>query len=649
MDFFEISDFNFSEERNKKSLNLDNYELNNSIGGFIDTFSGGSVKSLGVIINKKKFLFLIVLIFLFASITFGRLFYLQLVEGGYYRSLADGNRIRIKRIEPSRGIIYDNLQKPLLKNSPSFSLQIIPVDLPKNKEDLLKLQEQINKKLGNTDINLSDYISDDVLENFQPRIIKESISYEQAMDLMVFSNNINSLSIVINNKREYPYIGYFSHLFGYMGNISENDYKNLKDSGYYLDDKIGKSGLEFIYESSLKGTFGKKKVEVDSVGKEIKELAVEQPVDGKNLLLHLDGDLQLTITNLLVDVLKKYNFKKASIVAVDPNDGGIMAIVSTPTFDNNLFSEKLTPEIYNSLMNDPDEPMFFRAISGEYPPGSTFKLVMASAALEAGVVDKNTTFLSTGGIRIGQWFFPDWKSGGHGATNVIKAIAESVNTFFYNVGGGYNNFQGLGLEKIDFYAEQFGLSKKLSIDLPNEANGFLPTEKWKEEATNEPWYIGDTYHLSIGQGDALVTPLQVAMFTSVIANGGTLYRPQVVDKMFDKNFVYEINPEILNSNFISKENVSIIEEGMNEATKVGSCRYLSTLPFESAGKTGTAQFGTENKTHAWFTGYAPYNNPEMVLTIIIEGGGEGSSVAVPLARDIFLWYFKDRLANDKSL
>ncbi|MDD3284654.1 MAG: penicillin-binding protein 2 [Patescibacteria group bacterium] len=649
MDFFEISDFNFSEERNKKSLNLDNYELNNSIGGFIDTFSSGPVKSLGVIINRNKFLFLIVLISLFAFITFGRLFYLQLVEGGYYRSLADGNRIRIKRIEPNRGIIYDNLQKPLLKNSPSFSLQIIPVDLPKDKEDLLKLQEQINKKLGDTDINLSDYLSDNILENFQPRIIKESISYEQAMDLMVFSNDINGLSIVINNKREYPYIGYFSHLFGYMGDISENEYKKLKDSGYYLDDKIGKSGLEFIYENSLKGIFGKKKIEVDSVGKEIKELAVEQPVDGKNLLLHLDGDLQLTITNLLADVLKKYNLKKASVVAVDPNDGGIMAIVSTPTFDNNLFSEKLTPEIYNSLMNDPDKPMFFRAVSGEYPPGSTFKLVMASAALEAGTIDKNTTFLSTGGIHIGQWFFPDWKYGGHGATNVIKAIAESVNTFFYNIGGGYNEFQGLGLEKIDFYADQFGLSKKLGIDLPNEASGFLPTENWKEEVINEPWYIGDTYHLSIGQGYALVTPLQVAMFTSAIANGGTLYSPQVVDKMFDKNFVYEINLQILNSNFISKENISIIEEGMNAATKVGSCRYLSTLPFESAGKTGTAQFGTENKTHAWFTGYAPYNNPEMVLTIIIEGGGEGSSVAVPLARDIFLWYFKDRLENDTSL
>ncbi|HNZ86390.1 MAG TPA: penicillin-binding protein 2 [bacterium] len=641
MDYFEISDLDLKSRPDKKNSIIKDYSHKKEMGDFLNTFDGGS--SIGVLLNKYRFSIMIIFMIGIWVLILGRVFYLQVIRGDDYRIFADKNRIRIKRVEPNRGIIYDKNLKPLLKNGASFSLQIVPIDLPENNDEFLKVQNILRQALRDNELDLSKYVSDNTLENFQPRIIKESLDYDDAMKLMVTIKNLNGVSVVIKNKREYIYKEMLSHILGYMGKISENEYLKLKDSDYYLDDKIGQTGLEYSYENYLRGKFGKRKIEVNSLGQEIKEVAYEKPIDGKNLVLSLDWDLQTKIYELLSNVLNKTGFKKASIVAVDPRNGRILSILSLPSYDNNIFSEKLDNEKYKQLVEDENFPMFFRAISGEYPPGSTFKLIVACAGLQEKIIDTKTSFLSTGGIRFGQWFFPDWKSGGHGITNVKKAIAESVNTFFYIVGGGNNDFQGLGLEKIVEYGKKFGLSEKLGVDLPSEADGFLPTEKWKKETKNEAWYIGDTYHLSIGQGDALVTPLQVAMMTSVIANGGILYEPKIVDSIVENTGAVNKMPiNIKNSNFISKENIAIVQDGMREGVISGSSRFLNTLPFATAGKTGTAQFGNEGKTHAWFTGYAPYENPEIVITIIIEGGGEGSSVAVPLARDILLWYLEDR-------
>ncbi len=640
MEDFEISKLP-SIVKGKKMPEVKDYNFNRTAGDFFDTF-GEEQKKLGLFINKRKFVILIFILVFAWCIIFFRIFYLQIIKGDDYRLIADGNRIRIKRIEPRRGIIYDTNFKALLRNSAKFSLEVMPVDLPEDQEELLEIERKLAEKLNGEKINLADYLSDNVLENFQPRIIKESLQYEQAMNLMVLAQDLRGISVVIGHKREYPYQGYLSHILGYMGSISEEEYRELRDDGYYFDDKIGQSGLECSYESILRGEFGKKKIEVDSLGKEIKELAREDSTEGRNLVLALDIDLQIKATDLLLATLKRFNLKKGSVVAIDPKDGSVLALVSLPTFDNNIFSEKLSEETYQSIVQDPNQPMFFRAVLGEYPPGSTFKIIMAAAGLEDGIIDENTSFLSTGGIWVGQWFFPDWKSEGHGLTNVKKAIANSVNTFFYNIGGGYKEFLGLGLEKINFYARKFGMGEKMGIDLPSEAKGFLPSKEWKETVKDELWYIGDTYHLSIGQGDILVTPLQVAMFTSVMANKGILYEPRLLEGFVEDQNVYYIQPVIKDKDFISEDNIVIIREGLRASVISGSAQYLSTLPVTSAGKTGTAQFGSNNQTHAWFTGYAPNDDPEIVLTILIEEGGEGSSVAVPLARDILLWYFRDR-------
>ena len=266
---------------------------------------------------------------------------------------------------------------------------------------------------------------------------------------------------------------------------------------------------------------------------------------------------------------------------------------------------------------------------------------MAAAALAEGVINENTTVLSSGGIKIDQWFFPDWKEGGHGLTNVKRALAESINTFFYYIGGGYQDFTGLGLDRLVKYEKMFGLNAQAGVDLPGEAAGFLPTKEWKEKTKGERWYIGDTYHLAIGQGDILVTPLQVADYTAVFANGGSLYRPHFIRQVLSSQdkLIGEVENKPIKSGFISPKNIEIVREGMRQTVTAGSARSLQSVPVAVAGKTGTAQWSSTKPTHAWFTGFAPYDKPEIVLTILIESGGEGSAAAVPIANEVLSWYF----------
>jgi penicillin-binding protein 2 len=274
---------------------------------------------------------------------------------------------------------------------------------------------------------------------------------------------------------------------------------------------------------------------------------------------------------------------------------------------------------------------------------------MAASALEEGIITENSTFLSVGGIQIGQWFFPDWRAGGHGRTEVRRAIAESVNTFFYYIGGGHEDFRGLGVDKIVHYGELFGLGTQTGIDLAGEASGFVPIKEWKEEVKGERWYIGDTYHLAIGQGDLLVTPLQVAVFTSVFANGGALMRPHFVKNILTSSdqSLQEASTEPIREDFINRYHISTVRDGMRQTVVSGSARSMSSVPVPVAGKTGTAQWSSKKPTHAWFTGFAPFDPPEITITILIEEGGEGSEVAVPIAREFLTWYFSDYKKEEK--
>lgn len=630
---------------------------------------------------SKLFYTRALLIFLFIILG-SRAAWLQLAKGDYYYSLAEGNRLRIETIEPRRGIIYDKNLTPLVRNTANFVLYLRPIDLPKNELDRDNLIRKVASILddGVKDSNnetpglvenvgglslvsdspsyfkiktLLDKVVIGSLESYQPLFIADNIDYDKAMLLSLKLNDLPGVFLSNKIRREYlfPVIDEktgekalsFSHLLGYTGKISDTEFKKLGDD-YSLIDYIGKSGLEYFWEKELKGVPGRKNIEVDALGRQ-KKIVNEVPAqDGANLRLAIDADLQHKTEAVLDNYLKKLNLNRASVIIMNPQTGEIMSLVSVPGYDNNLFAKGIKQEDYQKYITDKNQPLFNRAVSGEFPSGSTFKLVVASAALQEKVINDVTSFLSTGGLHIGQWTFPDWKAGGHGQTNVRKAIAESVNTFFYYVGGGYQDFVGLGVDRLVKYAKLFGLGVKTGIDMPNEATGFVPTADWKKTTKNESWYVGDTYHFAIGQGDLLVTPLQVANFTAAVANGGKLMEPHLVSAILDSNnnVVKNIAPKVVREKFIDASNNLIVREGMRQTVLAGSARSMQIVPVAVAGKTGTAQWSSKKAPHAWFTGFAPYDNPELVITVMVEEGREGSSVSVPIAKEILQWYFGGR-------
>ncbi len=581
----------------------------------------------------------------FVLLIISRVAWLQIIKGDYYYSMAEGNRVRIERVEAKRGIIYDINRHVLSRNVANFLLYFVPADLPLEFGEREEIFNEVSRILGDKSAleikKEVNKIKPKSLESYQPLFITDDIPYEKAMLLYLKSAEWPGIVLTNKSRREYDLAGQsLSHVVGYTGKISPAELK--KGGSEYLPiDYIGKMGIEYFWEPDLKGMNGKKEIEVDALGKEKKIINETKPKDGNNLVLSVNSELQKKIEEEMLNAFSKLHFKKGAVVAMDPQSGGILSLVSLPSYDSNAFARGITADEYNNLLDQPDQPLFNRAVSGEYPSGSTIKPVMASAALEEGVINENTAILSTGGIRIGEWFFPDWKAGGHGQTSVRRALAESINTFFYYIGGGFGDFKGLGADRIVKYAKLFGLGSQLGIDLPAEATGFLPTKDWKEKIKGERWYIGDTYHFAIGQGDVLVTPLQVALFTSVFANGGKLYRPHLVKEILSgsDDLIKKIDEPPIRENFISERNLKIIREGMRETVTAGSARSLGDLPVAVAGKTGTAQWSTKENPHAWFTGFAPYERAEIVLTILIEEGGEGSSAAVPIAKEVLRWYF----------
>jgi penicillin-binding protein 2 len=599
---------------------------------------------LGTSISKKKLTTLVFIIIAGFITMAGKTFYLQIVKGGYYRNLAENNRIRLRPIFSERGIIFDKFHAELVENVPNFSLTMIPQDLPRDQKKRDALIDEV--------VNLSNVSREQFKEllnkygsySYASLIIKENLDYESALKLYIQSSRLPGISIEKGSKRKYVVNSSTlsaSHLLGYLGKLNEYEAEKLKGDGYLLFDNIGKTGLEKIYESELRGKYGIKKVEVDAMGHEQNILAEEPPRAGKNLILTLDLDAQKKLEELTKNILAKIKKKRAAAIAMDPRDGSILAMISLPAFDNNEFSGGITRQNYDKYNQNKDNPLFNRVIGGTYPSGSTIKPIIAAAALQEKIITPNTVFLSTGGLEVGKWFFKDWKKGGHGITNVSKALAWSVNTFFYYIGGGFKNFTGLGIDKIMKYMSSFGIAKKTGVDLPGEASGFAPTKEWKRETKGEAWYIGDTYNLSIGQGDLLVTPLQVAIWTAAIANDGKIVQPHLANKLEEpithKEILFNFDQYDVP---VSSKNLAVVRQGMKDCVSYGSCQLMRTLPFASGGKTGTAQWNSAKENHAWFTSFAPFNNPKIVVTVLIEEGVEGSAAAEPIARDFLSWWGK---------
>ncbi|MFC1687291.1 penicillin-binding protein 2 [Patescibacteria group bacterium] len=606
-------------------------------------------ESVHVNTDESRVRWIVYFVLILFSVLVVKTWILQINMGDQYRVWAEENRIRIQDIIAPRGIISDRYGNELVTNIPNFVLTIVPADLPVETSEKNSIFERLSKLANIPTEDITEIIDASPKYSYQHVPITDHIPHEQAVLIEIEIKELPGVHLGVTATREYINDTSYAHLIGYTGKLTQEEFNILsfENSDYNLNEVIGKSGIEFSYEDELRGINGKKEIEVDALGKEQKVIAESSPYPGNNLILTIDGELQQFTTKTLEKSLKQNSQATGgAVVILDPRNGEVLSIASAPSFSSNSFVQGLSEEQYTALLEDPKNPLFFRAIAGEYPSGSVIKPLIAAAALQEGVVTPQSTYVSTGGIEIGPWFFPDWKAGGHGQTDIRKAIAESVNTYFYYAGGGDNEtFTGLGVDRIRQYGELFGLSNKLGIDIGGEKEGFLPSKEWKEEVKNDRWYIGDTYHLAIGQGDLLVTPLQIASYISVIANGGTLYRPHVNLEIRGANseLISRKDKMIIRSDFVDKKYIQVVREGMHDAVIYGSSISLSSLPFSSAGKTGTAQFGVEGKTHAWFTSFAPYENPEIVVSVIVESGGEGHAAALPIAKDILQWWGENRL------
>jgi penicillin-binding protein 2 len=597
-------------------------------------------QNLRCTISKSRMRFMAVVIVVVVVIFVCRAGQLQIAKGEYYRSLSDRNRNRVELIVPPRGDIHDRYGTPLAWNEPSFVLTMTISELPKEdveRRELFKhVAEQVGLQITDLDLIMSEYIS----RPYDSIPVAEDIPYEAGIRLAIEVASLPGFELDTKTKRVYnATVSSMSHIMGYTGSLSARDLEEFAELGYRPIDDIGKAGIERQVESALRGDPGRIVYEVDAGGNRIAIVSKESAIDGADISLSIDLEFQKYIETQLVKTLEASNASRASVVAVDPQTGAVRALVSWPSFDNNEFVGGISQDRYTALLENENNPLYPRAIAGEFPSGSTFKPFIAYAAMAEGVVSEYTSFLSIGGLRIGQWYFPDWKAGGHGITDVRKAIAESVNTYFYIIGGGYDSVTGLGVSRISDYAQRFGFGHKTGIDLPGEGEGFLPTKEWKQEVKEERWYVGDTYHLAIGQGDFLTTPLQMATATAAIANGGNKVQPYIVESV-DGPF----QGELLHGSVETLEDLdayalSVVRQGMRQTVTQGSARSMAGLTQAVAGKTGTAQTPGNRPYHSWFTGFAPYEDPTISLVVLIEEGGESSDAAVPLARELFQWWF----------
>ncbi len=592
--------------------------------------------------SRQRWYILYTLLGIVMVILLVRSFYLQVIQGNELKARADNNSVAVIPITASRGIIFDAKGKQLVENVASTDLILDPATLPSEDNESI-LTDSLPKLAAISSQDVSDGLQKARATQRSTRLI-QALDHDTVLAIEAARDRLPGVLLVSTLVRKYPFTTSAAHILGYTGSVSSEELESRSE--LYPTDITGKAGLEKYYDVELAGKHGISYVEIDAAGIPQKQLGEDAPQTGVELHLGIDIELQAQIVRLFserMQSLRQADSKAGmggAVIALDPRSGAVRALVSYPTFDPNNFSLPKQAVAAEELIRALDQPLFNRATDGMYPPGSTIKPFIAAAAVEEKVITPETTILSTGGLTVGPWSFPDWKAGGHGPTNVNRAMAESVNTFFYTVTGGYQDFDGLGVERTINYLRRFGWGEKTGVDLPTEREGFLPSPAEKKERTGDSWYIGDTYHLAIGQGDVLISPLQLAVATAAIANGGELYVPHLL------RYKELPNGEIVSYNGREKsvklkpETVKTVRASMRETVTglTGSGRQLINMPIALAGKTGTAQIGGKEQTHAWFTSFGPYNDPELVITVLLEEGGEGDKDAVPFARKIWEWW-----------
>jgi len=593
---------------------------------------------------KGLFVFCLILM----AVIFSRIFYLQITKGFYYEDLADNNKTRHYVINAPRGIIFDRYGEPLVLNSPSFSLTMIPLDLPRDESERDKI---INQVISIFNINKDDITS--ILKEkgrltlIDPILLKPNLAVEE---IRKFEANVESnkgFMVLADTSRYYPYKEIMAQVLGYVGKISSDDQKIYKD--YPLISMVGKDGLESYYENTLQGKWGRRLVEVDAYGRLKQDLGTISPQQGNDLITTIDKDLQIKFYESLEKQLKNLGVSAGAGIALNPKTGEVLAMVNLPSFDPNVLVKGSPNNLINQYLTSKNYPLFNRVISGLYSPGSLIKPLMAIAVLEEKIINPLKKIYDEGQIVITspynpneKYIFNDWQP--HGWVDMREALAVSCNVYFWTVGGGYGDIKGLGLSKIKKYWDLFDIGQKQGIDLYDESAGVLPDEEWlKKIRPNDPtWKIGDTYNISIGEGGLSLTPLQMADYISTIANNGILMKPHL-----EKN----ISPTSLLNLNVSLDNLKIVQEGMRQVVTDGTATSLNDLAMAVAGKSGSPKFISlgKEKYHALFAAYAPYKNPQIVILVLIEQPPQGSIATLPVVREVLDWYYQNRISNTSQL
>jgi len=594
---------------------------------------------------RKKIKVYAVLVIISFLVILIRVWYLQILKGEDFMGQSEQNRSRKISLPDYRGDIKDRRGKTLVNIRPSFSLYVTPEDAGDFSKSLGFLSElmEINKgKLWN-DIRQSP--------SFKNVLIKRDITRKEIAYIEENKMLLPGIHIKVEPLRSYVYKDFASHILGYVGEVSKGELMASKFGRYEQGDMIGKNGLEKIYESNLKGKKGFKEIEVDASGRELKTLRKLSPKAGNSLVLTLDSRVQNRLEKLMDEVSGKSPVE-GSVVVMKVQSGEIIAMVSKPSFDPNFFATGVSRKKWNNLVRDEKNPLQNRAVNGQYPPASTYKLVTAYAALSEKVVEPESTIFCPGYFRLGKRNYRCWKKRGHGNMNLHDALVQSCDVYFYTLG------HRLGIDNLAKYANRLGLGELTGIELQGEKPGLVPSRQWKKRFKNEPWFPGETISASIGQGYNLVTPLQSARMISTIASGGILIRPYLVKKIEDSDgkLIQEFFPVVNRNIGIDPEVLKHLKEGLrgvvHEAHGTGHRARLKNVTV--SGKTGTAQvvgmkasdeidpeeeIPYSFRDHAWFVAFAPYEKPEVAVSVIIEHGGHGGTTAAPIARKILETYF----------
>lgn len=599
----------------------------------------------------RRFRIMLIVVAIGLSVLAIRMWHLQVIKGEELKQRSESNSIRFRQIKPVRGLIMDSRREVLVDNQGSFDIQFIPTrsyDIQTVSDRLADLYREASLPVAR------EPLPSRKLPPYVPVKLGKNVGWEKVAIVETHSLDLPGVAVDVVPIRQYKGGEMMAHIIGYTGEIGQEELDRDESGTYVSGDLIGKSGIEKYLDAYLRGKSGFAQVEVNVLGKEVKVLGREDPEPGYNAVLTIDAMLQKVAWEALAG-------RPGAVVAMDPRDGAILALVSAPSFDPMLFSGGISPEDWRKISGDPLHPMENRAVSGQYPPASTYKMIVAAAALQEGLITPETTFFCNGFYELGNRTYRCWHKGGHGQVSLHRALVQSCDVYFYNVG------KLLGVDKLAEYARHFGLGAPTGVQLPREKRGLIPTRDWKQARLKEPWQIGETISVSIGQGYNLATPLQLAVAYSALANGGVVWQPRLIKQIetVDGRVVETFNPKSERTVPLSAKVMAQLKKALwgvvNE--EGGTGRAARIRDADVAGKTGTAQViglpdnGRTRKTkfisarhrdHALFVCFAPVDDPEIAVAVVVENAGNGGVVAAPIAGKVLNAYFERKKSPGKK-